>query len=144
MNEKVENNVEEAKNNRIGSNPTTLAPASMSDGVLQIRNILLGDVIARWESRITRLDQAVREFIKTSEGRLRAMEEKIDTMDREVREELETNLMEIEQENDDFRTMLKGIKNEFEERLRAVEEMKMDKSSIADVFIQWGQQVKGE
>lgn len=141
---------EDIQVNNPGNNETTTGaprpgfPVNPAEGILQIRNILLGDLVVRWESKINKMEAGVRELIRKTEAKLAAMEEKMALLDKELKEELESNLMDIEQENDELRSLIEGLKKEFEEKIKHIEENKLDKDSIAEVFIQWGQQVKGK
>ncbi|MDQ7053368.1 MAG: hypothetical protein Q9P14_10905 [candidate division KSB1 bacterium] len=130
------NNNESSSNSRSGVN---MNPA---EGIIHIRNILLGDLVQRWEVKINRMESGVRELIRKTESRLAAMEEKIERLDKELKEELETNLMEIEQENEELRTLVENFKQEFEEKIKELDSGKLDKDSIAEVFMQWAQQFK--
>ena len=129
-------------NNETSSNSRTGVSMSPAEGIIQIRNILLGDLVQRWEVKINRMESGVRELIRKTESRLAAMEEKIERLDKELKEELETNLMEMEQENEELRTLVENFKQEFEEKVKELDSGKLDKDSIAEVFMQWAQQFK--
>ncbi len=141
MNDKV--HVTESNNNDKPVHPGRLAISNPADGIIQIRNILLGDLVVRWESKINKMEAGVRELIKKTEAKLAAMDEKMEQLDKELKEELETNLLELEQENDEMRSLIQSLKKELNEKISSLDENKLDKDSIADVFIQWGQRVKG-
>ena len=134
--------VEEPEKNSRPLNSTLVPLANSNDGLIQIRNILLGELVTRWENKINRMDQGVKELIKSTETRLATIEKKMADLDKELKDELETNLMDLEQENDDLRAMVEKFRAEFEEKLQQMDEAKLDKDSIADVFIQWGQSVR--
>ncbi len=129
-------------NNETSSTLRTSVNVSPAEGIIQIRNILLGDLVQRWEAKINRMESGVRELIRKTESRLAAMEEKIERLDKELKEELETNLMEMEQENEELRTLVENFKQEFEEKVKELDSGKLDKDSIAEVFMQWAQQFK--
>ncbi len=141
MSDKIQAN-NSGNNETISPTQTPGYPVSPAEGILQIRNILLGDLVLRWESKINKMEAGVRELIRKTEAKLAAMEEKINMMDKELKEELETNLMDIEQENDELRALVDNLKKDFEKKIKHLMENKLDKDSIAEVFIQWGQQVK--
>ncbi len=131
-----------ANNSEIPANSRGGKPINPAEGIVQIRNILLGDLVQRWEVKINRMEQGVRELIRKTETKLAEMEQRIDKLDKELKEELETNLMEIEQENDEIRVLVENFKKDFEKKLKKLGDSKLDKDSIADVFIQWAQQFK--
>ncbi len=144
MNAKA-NQVESTMTNDRVSRPAAVHPgANMVDGLSQIRKILLGDFIVRWENRLREMEKNVHELIEKSNSKLEEIDGKFENLDRELKEELETNFLEIEQENDDLREMIQKVREEIEEKLKALEENKMDKDSVADVFINWGKRMRGE
>jgi len=134
--------VEEPEKNSKPLNSGLVTLANSNDGLIQIRNILLGELATRWENKINRMDQGVKDLIKSTETRLAAIEKKMAELDKALKDELETNLMDLEQENDDLRSMVETFRAEFEAKLQQMDESKLDKASIADVFIQWGQSVR--
>ncbi|KAA3656453.1 MAG: hypothetical protein DWQ10_15395 [Calditrichaeota bacterium] len=132
-------NNQESENREMGAATFNGAPG---EGVGQIRNILLGDIISVWEEKITQMERGVQELINHTEAKLIELEERFNALDHELKEELETNLLEVEQENDDLRSMVQTLKDQFEMQMQSLESGKLDKNSIADVFIQWGQKMQ--
>jgi len=112
------------------------------DGLDQIQRILFGDIFSTWESKISQMERGVQELINHTEAKLQELEERFNMLDQELKEELETNLLEVEQENDDLRSMVQGLRDQFEAQMHSLENGKLDKNSIADVFIQWGQKMQ--
>ncbi len=144
MNAKA-NQVESTMTNDRISRPAPAHPgANMVDGLSQIRKILLGDFIVRWENRLREMEKNVHDLIEKTNDKLEEIDGKFENLDRELKEELETNFLEIEQENDDLREMIQKAREELNEKLKALEESKMDKDSVADVFIHWGKKMRGE
>ncbi len=129
-------------NQENSTNSQGAASINPAEGIIQIRNILLGDLVQRWEMKINRMESGVKELIRKTESRLAAMEERIDRLDKELKEELETNMMEMEQENEELRSLVQDFKQEFEKQIQTLQSSKLDKDSIAEVFLQWAQQFK--
>lgn len=142
MNKTPDSSTANAKTNK-PVKPELATDAAIDNGIGQIRQILVGEFISSWESRISKMEKGVKELIQRTEAKLSEFDERISTLDKEVKDELETNLMDLEQENEDLRSLLEKFKEEFEESVKNLEKNKLDRSSIADVFIQWGQKVKG-
>ncbi|KAA3610651.1 MAG: hypothetical protein DWQ05_21785 [Calditrichaeota bacterium] len=113
-----------------------------NDGLGQIQKILFGDIFLTWETKISQMERGVQELINHTEAKLQELEERFTMLDQELKEELETNLLEVEQENDDLRGMVQSLKEQFELQMQDLESGKLDKNSIADVFIQWGQKMQ--
>ncbi len=120
----------------------TMVNGTTGDGLDQIQRILFGDIFSIWEAKISQMERGVQELISHTEAKLQELEERFTMLDQELKEELETNLLEVEQENDDLRTMVQSLKDQFEIQMRSLESGKLDKNSIADVFIQWGQKMQ--
>lgn len=112
------------------------------DGLDQIQRILFGDIFTTWETKISQMERGVQELISHTEAKLQELEERFNMLDQELKEELETNLLEVEQENDDLRRMVQELRDQFESQMHSLESGKLDKNSIADVFIQWGQKMQ--
>ncbi|MCA9734720.1 MAG: hypothetical protein H6696_09300 [Deferribacteres bacterium] len=132
-------NNHEGDNRELGTATLNGVPG---EGIGQIRNILLGDIISIWEAKISHMERGVQELINHTEAKLIELEERFNALDHELKEELETNLLEVEQENDDLRSMVQSLKEQFENQMHQLESGKLDKNSIADVFIQWGQKMQ--
>lgn len=96
------------------------------------------------ETRLEGMQKRVTDLIAQAESRVNGIEENFAKLDKEIKEELETNLMDLEQENGDLREMVESFRSEFEKKLATIDSSKLDRESIGDVFIQWGQKVKKE
>jgi len=109
----------------------------------QIREILLGEFISSWEVRISKMETGVKELIGQTEKKLTELESRMVALDKEIKDEIETNFMDLEQENGDLRSLVENFHKELNRKMDSLTDGKLDKESIADVFIQWGQKVKG-
>ncbi len=117
---------------------------ALPNGLGTIRDILLGEYISSWETRISKMEKGVKELISKTESKLVELDSKMSALDKELRDELETNLLDLEQENGDLRSLVEKFKEDLSSKINSVEGNKMDRDSIADFFSQIGQRVRGD
>lgn len=108
-----------------------VTPETYSDSINQIREIILGEQINSWEKNFKRLEE-----------KLNDLERKISSVQETGQNENRNLGNEISLSKEDFSAKITGIQKEFNKKIKELERVKVDKDSIGEVFIQWGQQVK--
>lgn len=98
----------------------------------QIRNLILGDSITILESRVA--------FLETSVEKL---QKRADDLERENRElnKSRAKQTDLETVQSEMAAAIEQLKKNLMMQLNDIEDKKLDKDSIADVFIQWGQKL---
>ena len=116
--------------------------ASGADSIGQIREIILGEFIKASDNNFQKLESAIDKLSKEVDSRLSELEQRISFVKADgeiskgsIQEALDTSRAEIDQQVKDLGKKLKA-------EIKELQEQKVDRSSIGEVFIQWGQQVK--
>ena len=121
----------------------TTAPQVLN-GIDQIRDIILGEQIDSWEKRIKKLEQSLKNLTDSTQAKIRELSARIETSRSESLHTSETSKQELHKTDDELRAALNELKKEFDKRIQSLLEDKVDKDSIGEVFIQWGQKVKSK
>ncbi len=108
-----------------------VTPAPNSESINQIREIIFGEHISSWEKKF-----------KSLEKKLNELDRKIDLVQDSLKNANSNLGDELGKCNEGLSTEITKLQNEINKKLHDLEGNKVDKDSIGEVFIQWGQQVK--
>jgi DNA anti-recombination protein RmuC len=111
-------------------------------GIQQIREIILGEQIISWNHKISQLEDKLDKLNATINSKVTELNKKISSNQKSVSEHLESTNKEMQQSAKDIQKLLAEFKKEVEQNLQKLHENKVDRDSIGEVFIQWGQKVK--
>ena len=113
-------------------------------GLDQIREIIVGEQLVAWEKRFSKLEKALAELHATVESGLSRLEQQLD----EKRQELAGNVRDLSarlgKDVNDLSGEIAAAREEFGVKISLIEATKVDRDSIGEVFIQWGQKVKAQ
>lgn len=121
----------------------TNAPQVLN-GIDQIRDIILGEQIDLWEKRIRKLEQGLKNLTDSTHSKIEELQNQIENSRSESMNTSEKNKEDLLQTTDKLRSALNDFKKEFDKEIQSLSENKVDKDSIGEVFIQWGQKVKSK
>jgi len=110
-----------------------LSEQTNSDSIQRIREIIFGEYIHSWENNFKRLEKKIGDLNK-----------KIDTIHAELKSESVGRVEELSQSKKELKSEIKKLQTEMTNKLKKLDDSKVDKDSIGEVFIQWGQQVKAK
>lgn len=116
----------------------------LSNGIDQIRDIILGEEIQSWEKRFDRIEKNLASLTKSTEKNLAELSERVEShisVAGKNNESLQNDLSATSQE---IRSIIEKFKADLEKKIKTLADDKVDKDSIGDVFIQWGQKVKAK
>lgn len=102
-----------------------------SDSINQIREIILGEHISSWEKNFKRLEK-----------KLNDLDRKISSVQDALKNENSNLGDELSKSQKELSSKITKLQSEFNKSIKELEGSKVDKDSIGEVFIQWGQQVK--
>ncbi len=114
------------------------------NGIDQIKEILLGEEIKSWDERLSELATRLHDLTKLTEKRLSQLEAKITATQEQATLEKQQTTTELDKTRSTLQTLLDDFKNELESQIANLAESKVDRDSIGEVFIQWGQKVKAK
>ncbi len=110
-----------------------LSEQTNSDSMQQIREIIFGEYIHSWENNFKRLEKKLADLGK-----------KIDAIHADLKSESGGRVEALSQSKNELRSEIKKLQTEMTNKLKKIDDSKVDKDSIGEVFIQWGQQVKAK
>lgn len=116
----------------------------LSNGIDQIRDIILGEEIQSWEKRFDRIEKNLASLTKSTEKNLAELSERVEShisVAGKNNKSLQNDLSVTAQE---IRSIIEKFKADLEKKIKTLADDKVDKDSIGDVFIQWGQKVKAK
>ena len=114
--------------------------ASGDDSIVQIRQIIFGEQIRSWEKQFKRLEQKLNELNKKLEESVKALEARIESAVVTQQESAAALSAELDRADQALKTELGQV----QKLLKDLKENKVDKDSIGEVFIQWGEKVKAK
>ncbi len=107
------------------------AEPTKSSSINQIREIILGEQISFWENNF-----------KSLEKKLADLDRKISSVQDAVNNENSNLGDELNKLKKELSSKITKLQNEFTKKTDELDGSQVDKDSIGEVFIQWGQQVK--
>ncbi len=131
MSEKKEKHPEETISSPLGS-------------LDQIRDIILGEHIEEWEKQFARLDASIAKLRNDTSAQFKEVQVKLNENANQAQDETGKLAEKSEQSVTELRALLKKFHHELGQRIEELDENKVDKDSIGEVFIQWGQRVKSK
>jgi|GEM_PF-1983673 len=121
----------------------TSEPAlTATNGIEQIRDIILGEQIAAWNKRFDKLESELKHFVKATRQELDGLNTKIEQSGRDTAHSNQELTAQISQSTSNLQELIKALKTDLLNKIDDLTNSKVDKDSIGEVFIQWGQQVK--
>ena len=124
------------KNNDISQEPTN------TNGIDQIREIIFGEQLTSWQQRFTELEQALSELRKTVESGISRLEKQIGNEKQTRTGNVQELRPDVNKDSDDLRAQIAAARQELAAKIATLDKHKVDRDSIGEVFIQWGQKVK--
>lgn len=115
---------------------------SETDSLAQIRDIIVGEYSKTWEKRFTRLQEQIQQMNQQIQKQLHELSEKIAQSANERESSHQTLTENLDKTRSEITEMVKAAQSTLQKELTRLKEVKVDKDSIGEVFIQWGQQVK--
>ncbi len=129
-----------AKKNGDAVAGATAAP--VADSLGQIREIILGEFMRASDAHFRKMQASFDAFKQETDARLSELEERISF----VKEDGEVSKGSLQEALDtsqaEFEKQVKELGSKLKNDIKTLHEDKVDKSSIGEVFIQWGEQVK--
>lgn len=121
----------------------TSEPAlTATNGIEQIRDIILGEQIAAWNKRFDKLESELKHFVKATRQELDGLNTKIEQSGRDTAHSNQELTAQISQSTSNLQELIEALKTDLLNKIDDLTNSKVDKDSIGEVFIQWGQQVK--
>jgi hypothetical protein len=113
-----------------------------TNGIDQIRDIILGEQMLAWEQRFSKLEDALSDLRSVVEAGLARIEKQVGDGKHGLVKNTQDLRSRLDKDQQDFRALLSSAREELEVRIAELTEKKVDRDSIGEVFIQWGQRVK--
>lgn len=114
------------------------------DGIDQIREIILGEQILNWDARFKKLEQTLKDLDKNLESKFSSLTKTIEKTNESLSKAAASSKTDLAAESKELANQLKKLKTELGKKIDHLTENKVDKDSIGEVFIQWGQKVKSK
>lgn len=145
MDTSVESNVKNAKTTKLARQEPPALDPSQFNGIMQIRDILLGDHISNWENRLSKVERDMQAAFKQTDARLSEMDQRVDDFVGKA----EKKLKEIEEQSTKFSQQAdtrlkamderiaqadKNLKEELETNLMDLEQENTDLRALVDEF----------
>jgi uncharacterized protein (DUF342 family) len=111
-----------------------------ANGIDQIREIIFGEQLIAWQQRFSELEKALSELHKTVESGFSRLEMQIGTEKQNLTGNVQELRTDVSKDTDNLRSQIAAARKQ----LAALDERKVDRDSIGEVFIQWGQKVKAK
>jgi len=113
-----------------------------TNGIDQIREIIFGEQLISWQQRFADLEKALSELKKSVESGFSRLEKQIGTEKQTLTGNVQDLRSEVNKDSDDLRAQIAAARKELADKIATLNERKVDRDSIGEVFIQWGQKVK--
>lgn len=120
------------------------ADLPLSNGIDQIREIILGEKMQAWEARFERIEKNLANLGKSTEARLAELAERVESHITAAGQESKSFRNDLSSASEEIRTSIEKFKVDLDKKLKKLADDKVDKDSIGEVFIQWGQSVKSK
>jgi len=125
-------------------NPAAEAISSPLGSLDQIRDIILGENIEAWEKQFAKLEGSIEKLRSDTSAQFKKIQENIDANSNQTLDETGKLAEKSEQAANELRELLMKFRKDLDKRIDELGEAKVDKDSIGEVFIQWGQRVKSK
>ncbi|MCB9512558.1 MAG: hypothetical protein H6695_20460 [Deferribacteres bacterium] len=145
MDTTVDSNLKNAKSTKIAKQEPQMLDAAQFNGIMQIRDILLGDHISKWENRIANAERDLQAAFQQTDAKLAEMEKRIDAFVSTAEKKL-TDLEEksakftqqaesrLKQMDERISEADKNLKEELETNLMDLEQENTDLRAMVDEF----------
>jgi len=107
------------------------------ESIEQIREIIFGDQIEKFEQAINQLKKENTELRE----RIAQLEKKHQTVDQAIAADHEKQ-KSMESTQNQLQESIKQVKQELDQKIAELNDAKVDKSQIGQAFIEWGMKVK--
>lgn len=145
MDTMLDTNANATKNAKRKKNELPAMDASSLNGIVQIRDILLGDQISSWESRIAKMEEGIQEFIKRTDAQITALNNRMDKfistaenrlggMDEQLKTLTEKTESRLAAMDERIAQADKELKEELETNLMDLEQENTDLRMLVDNF----------